>query len=264
MAGAPAQYDVELRYGQEAHVQTVTVGAGDTMQVPWTFAVGPVSDRATVLVQTHPLSAEQTRHSLIVDSQWVPVQEDVRAWLETDKDRYHAGETVHLTFHLQTPMQSAMVLEPDGLLGEPGPLVWSSLEVSPTAALTYTITISDPVNGNPVNQTVVLTQTNWIQGDFTFDYTLPAVVSTGRYFFTYFFGSEERTWPIDIFGVNLRVDEFSVTGPGVGSIGRARRPAARSTWRPSCGWMRLWEARVLRPMPWDRTRSTWTSAQRPW
>jgi hypothetical protein len=220
LAGAPAQYDVELRYGDQSHVQTVTVGAGQTVQAPWTFDVGPVSDRGTVLVQTHPLSPQQTRHSLIIDSQWIPVQEDVRAWLETDQSRYNAGDTVYVTYHLETPMQSAMVLEPDGLLGEPGPLVWSSLQVSPTEALTYTVTITDPVSGNPVNQTVVLTETNWLQGDFAFDYTLPSVMSTGRYFFTYFFGGEERTWPIDVFGVDLKVTEFIISGPGL-DAGRA-------------------------------------------
>lgn len=215
LAGAPAQYDVELRFGDQAHTQTVSVGAGQTVQVPWTFDVGPTSDRGAVLVQTHPLTPQQTRHSLIIDSQWIPVQEDARAWLETDKDRYDAGETVHLTYHLETPMQSAMVLEPDGLLGDPGPLVWSSLQVSPTAALTYSVTITDPVSGNPVNQTVVLTDTYWTQGDFPVDYTLPAVMPTGRYFFRYFFGGEERTQPIDVFGVDLKVTEFAISGPGV-------------------------------------------------
>ncbi|HSN74476.1 MAG TPA: hypothetical protein VL334_05185 [Anaerolineae bacterium] len=220
VAGAPAQYDVELRYGDQSHVQTVSVGAGVTLQIPWTFDVGPVSDRATVLVQTHPLSPQQTRHSLIIDSQWIPVQEDVRAWLETEKGRYEAGETVHLTYHLETPAQSAMVLEPDGLLGEPGPLVWSSLQVSPTEALTYTVTITDPVSGNPVNQTVVLTETNWLQGDYPFTYELPAVMATGRYFFRYFFGGEERTLPIDVFGVDLKVNEFAISEPGL-DAGRA-------------------------------------------
>lgn len=220
LAGAAAQYDVELRYGDQSHVQTVTVGAGQTVQVPWIVDVGPVSDRGTVLVQTHPLSPEQTRHSLIIDSQWIPVQEDVRAWLETDQSRYNAGDLVHLAYHLETPMQSAMVLEPDGLLGEPGPLVWSSLQVSPTEALTYTVTITDPVSGNPVNQTVVLTETNWLQGDFPFSYELPAVMATGRYFFRYFFGGEERTQPIDVFGVDLKVTGFVVSGPGV-DAGRA-------------------------------------------
>ncbi len=230
LAGAPAQYDVELRFGDQAHTQTVTVGAGQTVQVPWTFQLGPVSERGTVLVQTHPLSAEQTRHSLIIDSQWIPVQEDVRAWLETDQSRYNAGDTVHLTYHLATPMQSAMVLEPDGLLGEPGPLVWSSLQVSPTDALTYTVTITDPVSGNPVNQTVALTETNWLQGDFSFSYELPAVMATGRYFFRYFFGGEERAWPIDVFGVDLKVTEFVISGPGLdaGRAGQAGGPMAVS------------------------------------
>ena len=224
LAGAAAQYDVELRYGSQSYVQTVSVGAGTTVQVPWTFDVGPVSDRGTVLVQTHPLSLQQTRHSLIIDSQWVPVQEDVRAWLETDKGRYDAGETVYLTYHLETPMQSAMVLEPDELDGDPGPLLWSSLQISPTAAFSYTVTITDPVSGLPVDQTVVLTETNWLRGDFPFNYDLPVVVATGRYFFRYFFGGEERTLPIDVFGVDLNVDDFSVSGPGVAARGPS--PAA--------------------------------------
>ncbi len=215
LAGAPAQYDVELRYGSQSHVQTVTVGAGATVQVPWTFDVGPVSNRGTVLVQTHPLTPQQTRHSLIIDSQWVPVQEDVRAWLETDKGRYNAGETVQLTYHLETPMQSAMVLEPDGLSGDAGPLLWSSLQISPTAAFSYTVTITDPVSGLPVDQTVVLTETNWLQGSFPFSYQVPDVLATGRYFFRYFFGGEERSLPIDVFGVDLEVDGFTVSGPGI-------------------------------------------------
>ena len=177
-----------------------------------------------MLVQTHPLTPQQTRHSLIIDSQWVPVQEDVRAWLETDKGRYDAGETVHLTYHLETPMQSAMVLEPDELDGDPGPLLWSSLQISPTAAFSYTVTITDPVSGLPVDQTVVLTETNWLQGGFPFSYDLPAVVATGRYFFRYYFGGEERTLPIDVFGVDLNVDEFTVSGPGVAARGPS--PAA--------------------------------------
>ena len=40
-------------------------------------------------------------------------------------------------------------------------------------------------------------------GDFAIDYALPAALRTGRYYFVFSYDSEERSLPIDVFGVSL-------------------------------------------------------------
>lgn len=199
LSGASAPYDVALRYGTQTLTQTIALGAGDDVVIPWTFDVGSSADRATVLVQTHPLSAEQVRHNLIIDSRWVPVRDDPGVWLEADRARYQAGETVHLSLHLQRPVDSAFVLAPAAIPlsaapDAPGSVLWTSL------ALTETLPITRPAG------TV---------GVFTMDYALPAVVRSGRYFFTYGYDGELRSLPVDVFGIDLQTEQLTVqsTGP---------------------------------------------------
>ncbi len=52
------------------------------------------------MVTNHPATPEEIRHTIIIDTRYIPVIEDARAWLESDKARYNAGEVVHLTLHL--------------------------------------------------------------------------------------------------------------------------------------------------------------------
>ena len=145
LSGASALYDVALRYGTQTLTQTVGLGAGDDVVIPWTFDVGPSGDRASVLVQTHALSPEQTRHNLIIDSRWIPVRDDPDVWLESDRARYQSGETVHLTLHLQRPVDGAFVLAPAAIPlssapDAPGSVLWTSL------ALTETVPITRPAS----------------------------------------------------------------------------------------------------------------------
>ena len=172
------------------------MGAGQTVKVPWTFDVGPASNRATVIVQPHLTDPTDTRHALVIDSQWIPVIEDPYAWLESDKPRYAAGETVHLTMHLIRPTDAAFVLAPPEIETTDGPLLWTNL------AMTSTWTITNP----------------YTTGDFDIDYTLPATLRTGRYHFIYGYDSEERTLPIDVFGVTLLTKDYTVTGPADGPL----------------------------------------------
>lgn len=197
VSGGPATYDVELRYGDQNHTQTVSVGAGQNATVPWTFTTGRVSDRATVLVHNHAASSADQRFALIIDSQIVPVVEDSRAWLESDKTSYVAGETVNLTLHLLQPARVAAVLPPSEFSADE-PLLWSSLSLTPT------LTITNP----------------YALGDYAIPFVLPDTVRTGRYFFTYFFDGEERSLPIDVHGVVLKTEQFTVSG----STQRAKQP----------------------------------------
>lgn len=198
VSGPSAPYDVALRYGTQTLTQTVTLGAGADVVIPWTFDVGPSGDRATVLVQTHPVDAAQVRHNLIIDSRWIPVRDDPDVWLESDQPRYDSGETVHLTFHLLRPVDGAFVLAPSEipLSTAPdtlGPLLWSSL------SLTETVPITRPASTT---------------GVFTMDYTLPVMVRTGRYFFTYGYDGELHSLPVDVFGVDLQTQELAVESAG--------------------------------------------------
>ena len=196
VSGGPASYDVVMRYITESYTDTVTLGAGQTVAVPWTFDVGPASNRATVIVQPHLTDPADTRHALIIDSQWIPVVEDPYAWLESDKPRYAAGETVHLTLHLIHPTDAAYVLAPSDIETAEGPLLWTNL------AMTSTWTITNP----------------YTTGDFDIDYTLPPTLRTGRYHFIYGYDSEERTLPIDVFGVTLLTKDYAVMGPAAGPL----------------------------------------------
>ncbi len=195
VSGGPASYDVALRYVTQSYTQTVTLGAGQTVHVPWTFDVGPASNRASVIVQPHISDSTTARHALIIDSRWVPVIEDPFAWLESDKYSYQAGETVHLTMHLLRPTDAAYVLAPGEIAAEGSPLLWTNLSMTST----YTIT-------NP-----------YTVGDFPIDYPLPATLRTGRYHFVYAYDSEERTLPIDVHGVTLFTEDFAVAGPTPGA-----------------------------------------------
>ncbi|WP_423223237.1 PQQ-binding-like beta-propeller repeat protein [Candidatus Amarolinea aalborgensis] len=209
LSGASALYDVALRYGTQTLTQTVGLGAGDDVVIPWTFDVGPSGDRASVLVQTHALSPEQTRHNLIIDSRWIPVRDDPDVWLESDRARYQSGETVHLTLHLQRPVDGAFVLAPAAIPlssapDAPGSVLWTSL------ALTETVPITRPAS---------------TAGVFTMDYALPAMVRSGRYFFTYGYDGEVRSLPVDVFGVDLQTEQLAVQAAGASAAPR-RGPAA--------------------------------------
>jgi hypothetical protein len=92
-----------------------------------------------------------------------------------------------------------MVLAPDGLMTPAGPLLWSLLSITPTLPITAFYTT----------------------GDFAMSYTLPAVAATGRYYFTYFFDGEMRTLPVDVHGITLVADRFSVTTGEAGGLMRA-------------------------------------------
>ncbi|MCB9142977.1 MAG: PQQ-binding-like beta-propeller repeat protein [Anaerolineales bacterium] len=194
-SGGPASYDVAMRYVTQSYTQTVTLGAGQTVHVPWTFEVGPAGNRAQVVVSPHVENDEDTTFALIIDSRWVPVIEDPYAWLESDKPSYQAGETVHLTMHLLKPNDAAFVLAPGEIAAAGSPLLWSNL----TLTETYTIT-------NP-----------YTVGDFPIDYPLPATLRSGRYHFLYAYDSEERTLPIDVHGVDLFTEDLAVAGPAPGA-----------------------------------------------
>lgn len=186
LSGAPASYDLVLRYAGQEFMQTVTIGAGSDVSVPWTFNVGQVSDRATALLHTHPNSPGDQSYTLIIDSMWVRVIEDDRAWLESDKNSYLAGETVNLTVHLLKPVSAAAVVAPNDIpLG--GDIAWSGIEA--------------------MNASGVITS---IVGTFPATYTLPTTMRTGRYFFTLLYDGEERTLPIDVQGVNVLVEGMEV------------------------------------------------------
>jgi hypothetical protein len=187
VSGAAAQYDVVLRYAGQELLQTISVGAGQTRNVVWNFNVGQVSERATVLVRTHPNTPTQPRYTLIVDSIWVRVIEDDRAYLESDRNSYNAGDTVNLTIHLLQPVNNAFVTGPEDAPNAADFLVWSGLE-----AMNANNTIGS------------------LAGDFTASYPLPQTMRTGRYFFRLFFDGEERTLPIDVQGVNILVEEMAV------------------------------------------------------
>jgi hypothetical protein len=187
LSGAPAQYDVTLRYAGAEFVQTVTVGAGDTANIAWVFNVGQVSDRATVLVRNRPATPTAQSYTLVIDSSWVAVLEDDRAYLASDRTRYNAGETVNLTIHLLKPVNSAFVLAPGDVPTATGFLAWSSLE--------------------PMNATGIYTSAI---GTFNAAYHLPPTMRTGRYFFRLFYDGEERTLPVDVLGVNLLVEGMTV------------------------------------------------------
>ncbi|MEZ4768955.1 MAG: hypothetical protein R2844_11085 [Caldilineales bacterium] len=195
LSGGPASYDVAMRYVTQSFTQTVTLGAGQTVHVPWTFNVGPAGNRAQVVVSPHIENDEETAFALIIDSRWVPVIEDPYAWLESDKPSYQAGETVHLTMHLLKPNDAAFVLAPSEIAAAGSPLLWSNL----TLTETYTIT-------NP-----------YTVGDFHIDYPLPATLRSGRYHFLYAYDSEERTLPIDVHGVELFTEDLAVAGPAPGA-----------------------------------------------
>jgi len=183
--GGPASYDVILRYGSAEFTRTITLSVGQIVAVPWTFDVGPASDRAAVLVTSHPANEAQSRYTVLIDSRYILVREDARTWLESDKASYQAGETVNLTLHLTQATRAALVLAPDDMPGSSGALLWSS---PPTGATT------EP-------------------GDIPITYTLPAVVRTGRYFIRFIFDGEERTLPIDVHGSTVQVEELVVRGP---------------------------------------------------
>ncbi|HSD84931.1 MAG TPA: hypothetical protein VLG46_13780, partial [Anaerolineae bacterium] len=188
LSGSPALYDVVLRYGNAEYTQTVTLGAGGVATVPWTFDVGPASDRATVLVSAHSTRPELARYTLIIDSAWIPVIEDPRAWLQSDRWQYAAGDVVSLTLHLLQPVNDASVIAPLELPASPsGLLLWSSYEV-----MSNTGVISPVV------------------GSYHVTYQLPPNVRSGRYFFHFMFDGEERTLPIDVRGISLRVTQLEV------------------------------------------------------
>lgn len=184
--GSPAQYDVAMRYLTDEYTETVTIGAGEVVTVAWTFPVGLVSERGTVIVQNHPTQSSPTRHSLLIDTLNIPVIEDPRAWLESDKGCYAAGETVNLTLHLTQPTNMASVFGPPEL---GSPLLWSSLLIS------QTFTISNP----------------YTIGDYSFNYPLPAAMATGRYFFQFTFDGEQRFLPIDVHGTTLAVESMAIS-----------------------------------------------------
>ena len=181
-------YDVALRYGGAAFTSTVTLAPGVATAVSWPFNVGPVADRATVLVSNHP-TGDAVRYSLVIDSRWVPVIEDDHAWLASDRPSYSAGDTVALTLHLMQPTRLATISAPSNLPGHQGEVLWSSLAITPTVPVA--------------------------QGDFTITVPLSATLATGRYFFRYTFDGEQRTLPVDIHGVAVEVEQLAVQGAAV-------------------------------------------------
>ncbi|CAG0937751.1 hypothetical protein TFLX_06705 [Thermoflexales bacterium] len=188
LSGSPAPYDVVLRYGDAEYVRTVSLGAGSVVTVPWTFNVGPASERATVLVSAHSAQPDLARYTLIIDSAWIPVIEDPRAWLQSDRSQYLAGDVVSLTLHLLQPINDASVFAPLELpASSSGLLLWSSYQV-----MSNTDVISPLV------------------GSYHMTYQLPPNVRSGRYFFHFMFDGEERTLPIDVKGLSLRVTQLDV------------------------------------------------------
>ena len=188
LSGSPALYDVVLRYEDAEYTRTVTLGAGSVVTVPWAFDVGPASDRATVLVNAHSTQPDLARYSLIIDSAWIPVIEDPRAWLQSDRSQYTAGDVVSLTLHLLQPVNDASVSAPLDLpTSSSGLLLWSSYQV-----MSNTDVVSPVV------------------GSYHMSYTLPPTVRSGRYFFHFAFDGEERMLPIDVSGVSLQVTRLDM------------------------------------------------------
>ena len=195
--GAPQLYDLALRYGSTAFTETVLLVPGVPTAVRWPFNVGPVADRAAVILTNHP-AGDAVRYSLAIDSRWVPVIEDDQAYLASDRPSYQAGETITLALHLTAPTHSAAIFGPNNLPGFQQAVLWTSLALTPTL---------------PV-----------VQGIFTVTVPLSATLPTGRYLFRYSFDGQQRTLPVDIHGVDAQVEQFVVTGPG--DAGRAARPLA--------------------------------------
>ncbi len=180
VTGISSNYNVLMRYRGEEHQQAIAVGAGDTVTATWTFAVGSSSDRATVIISADTLNGG--RRSVAIDSQWINVVEDDRAYVTADQARYQAGETVQLTLHL-TPIALALLFAP-AINDRPGELIWSSLNY---------------------------TDTDMVSGTYQVAYPLPTIMSTGRYMFRYFFEGEERTYPIDVFGYDVAIEGLQAT-----------------------------------------------------
>lgn len=192
VSGAPAPYDLILRYRGETYSQTLTIGAGDQISVTWPFTTGHSSGFAHVIVQTHVSSPDQTRRSLLIDSERVTVIASPRGWITTDKPRYSAGETILGTYHA-AGASNALVLLGD-LLRPEGPLVWSSLLLSGTVPVTATELV----------------------GSYPFSVTLPATVPTGRYHLTLYQDGAQYDLPFDLHGIDLLTEQLRIEQTGGG------------------------------------------------
>lgn len=82
VSGAAQQYDVAFRYRTGETLQTITLGAGDTRDVSWTFDVGQTSDRLNVIVSNHTSDVDTPRYSIAIDSVYLNVIDDDRAWIK--------------------------------------------------------------------------------------------------------------------------------------------------------------------------------------
>jgi DNA-binding beta-propeller fold protein YncE len=207
--GGTTTYDLFLRYRGEEYTRTLQIGAGDLISTTWSLDVGPVSDRATVLLTNHPENESQPRYTIVVDSQFINVIEDPAVYLVSDKQSYESGEVVHLTLHLNEPVRLASVMVPENfpLVGDL--LLWTSLQY---------------------------TQTNVLTGTFEIPLTLPAVMATGRYFIRYSYDGQDRTLPIDVFGTMLDTEELRVLAAGgAGLTATAPTNARRQTVSLSAG-----------------------------
>lgn len=210
--GSPAQYDVFIRYRGEEQMQTLTLNPGQSAPVSAAFVTPQVSnDLITLIVTNHPV-AGQARYNLLIYADRVPTRADDGVWLQTDKAIYDAGETVNLTVHLDRPTLFAAVMAPEDIPDGGAPLLWSSLQISPTVP----ITVSAVVTGSDgVTRTSTITLTQHIMGEFAFDYTLPETMRSGRYAFKLLFDSQERLVPIDVNGVTMVVETLDVVPIGV-------------------------------------------------
>ncbi|MFN8446028.1 MAG: PQQ-binding-like beta-propeller repeat protein [Caldilineaceae bacterium] len=189
--GAAAQYDVALRYHGAEHEETVSLGAGGQVNLNWSFNVGQISDRVSVLVRNHVNNPDEQVLTLYIDSSDVRVIEDERAWLESDHRTYQAGERVNLTLHLLKPVISALVLAPDEFTNSDY-LLWSSSE-----QMSMTGVITGAVGTVPIS------------------FQLPTLLPTGRYFVRLLLDGDESTFPLDVFGTVLNTEEFTIEHPTV-------------------------------------------------
>jgi hypothetical protein len=208
--GGPASYDVFMRYRGEEYTKTIRVGVGDVVSTTWQFDVGNTSDRASVLLTNHPEHEAQPRYTVVVDSQWIQVVHDDQTYLVSDKQRYNAGETAHLTLHINKPVQTAMVILPNAMPATHGLILWSSDQITGTRAVT---------------------------GTFDIPLVLPRIIPTGRYFIRYRYDGNEGTVPIDVFGATVETKELSVQidTPQVANLAAAMPVQADDTVTLSAG-----------------------------
>lgn len=202
-SGAPRPYDVILRYAGSDYTRTVMLGAGLTHVITRAFNVGVVSERATVLVNTHSALPTDPRRNLVIDTLYVNVRSEDGLSVTPDRQRYRAGETVSVRVAVSRPVRSLMVLAPEPFAD----VLWTTLAISPTPELIFNTVVT---GSNGLSRTVTVTDTGAWTGTQIVTFSLPLLMPTGRYSFRILFDGEERVLPIDVFGVTLKLDDLDV------------------------------------------------------